>query len=725
MASLNVFPACRMRAFAALVTQELGVQVRMRGREICVRLGKPPIIFLPNLEYAREMDLLPIYGFCLHEAAHIAFTNPKIGAKAPNYLVKIIHNTVEDEYIERRLERNFPGARAMLTHAYVEGIKLVCGEHPVEKISYIAPEGRDKVLQYMKSVVGMDIDDAQLVEDVARRLEIERAAKLWILAARAYPIPLMDWESHPWRVVFEEATTPHARSTREAYEQALRIIERLGVRPVLPHDARPIEKISEARAAKDRVREARRLLRLARLEVEAEARKQSETTPEYAALNDAVERACESPDSAEAMVSEQQARDKYEEACRQIRAEVRERRASEIKTLAKDSSEKSAAARAAKAMAKQATELIKRRDAEVSPSVAKGAMEAVVEAQIKAYKGEGLDEELGTASSAKGDGEVTTTGRPGPDLSDAGKYMPLDRSLDRIEKIAATPSSKQAYDAARSTHARTIYETIERLRRLRSSKLTKIKHNAPEGRLDRRKTAAVGLGMAGAPVDLRHVWRALSVKNDAKVAMSLLIDCSGSMGGSAGSSGQTRIALARQAAACLAEVLSTLGIPHEILGHTTHDADAEKLEFAPADLETYSRVVPFRGYEFKSFTENAAVVSVFSDFPMQSNLDGEAVEWAARRLAARREKTKLLIVISDGMPCAEMSNSAELERHLYATAKRIEARRDDGLHLAALGIGEERVRSFYANAEVINAVEGLPAAVLGIVERVLAKIGSR
>src|SRR5476651_1957613 len=94
VASINVFPSCRMRAFAAMVTREFGVQVRMRGREICVRLSKPPVIFLPNLEYAREEDLLPIYGFCLHEAAHIAYTNPKVGARAPNYLLKIIWNTI-------------------------------------------------------------------------------------------------------------------------------------------------------------------------------------------------------------------------------------------------------------------------------------------------------------------------------------------------------------------------------------------------------------------------------------------------------------------------------------------------------------------------------------------------------------------------------------------------------------------------------------------------------
>ncbi len=333
MASINVFPSCRMRAFAAMVTREFGVQVRMRGREICVRLSKPPVIFLPNLEYAREEDLQPIYGFCLHEAAHIAYTNSKVGSKAPNYLVKMLHNAIEDEYIERRLERNFPGAREMLTCAYTKGIDLVCEGHPVQKASYIAPEGREAVLEFMKSV-GMDVEIATLVEDVAKRLEIERAAKLWILATRAYPIPLMDWGAHPWRTVFEEVTTPRARSTRDAYEQALRIIERLGVKPVLPNDARPVEKLADAKAAQDAAREARRMLKRARLDSRAEAKARIEAAPEFKAWNDARAKAKESPESDSASKAEQEARQKCDDAERRIRDEVRKRSMNPIYKLA-------------------------------------------------------------------------------------------------------------------------------------------------------------------------------------------------------------------------------------------------------------------------------------------------------------------------------------------------------------------------------------------------------
>src|ERR1019366_3497295 len=142
MSKISILPASRLRSFAALVTSELGVQVRLRCKSIHVRLSKPPVIFLPDMEGARECELLPIYGFCLHEAGHIRYTDRKIGADIPNYLVKLIHNAVEDEFIERMLERDFPGAREMLTRAYLEGIRAVFGDEPVVETTSWLPDDR-------------------------------------------------------------------------------------------------------------------------------------------------------------------------------------------------------------------------------------------------------------------------------------------------------------------------------------------------------------------------------------------------------------------------------------------------------------------------------------------------------------------------------------------------------------------------------------------------------
>jgi len=83
--------------------------------------------------------------------------------------------------------------------------------------------------------------------------------------------------------------------------------------------------------------------------------------------------------------------------------------------------------------------------------------------------------------------------------------------------------------------------------------------------------------------------------------------------------GKTSIEIARTAAACLSEVLRTLCIPHEILGHTTLTEQAEGMLKAGTiradDLNDFSRLVPFRGYVFKTFEENAVPTSLFKRRP--------------------------------------------------------------------------------------------------------------
>jgi len=214
MPKIEVFAQSRLRAFANLVTRELGVRVRLRGKEICVHYKKPPVIYLPAMDGAREQDLLPIYGFALHECAHLRYTDRKVSMSAPNYLVKILHNAIEDEFIERMLERDFPGAREMLTRAYVDGIKIVFGgKSVVAATSWLSDDRRDDVKAEMTKM-GMVTSDDAFIADVAKRIEILRVAKLWILEKRRYPLPLYDWPSHPWHAVFEKETTPRARNTK-------------------------------------------------------------------------------------------------------------------------------------------------------------------------------------------------------------------------------------------------------------------------------------------------------------------------------------------------------------------------------------------------------------------------------------------------------------------------------------------------------------------------------
>jgi len=295
----------------------------------------------------------------------------------------------------------------------------------------------------------------------------------------------------------------------------------------------------------------------------------------------------------------------------------------------------------------------------------------------------------------------------------ARRYLPYDRSLDTVARVPETPEAASEYAAACARHAGTIAEAREHLRRLYSPTLSRLKPNAEASRLDPRQAHKLGLALRGANADLSRVWRRLEVRRDPKVAVSLLLDCSGSMSGE-------KIALARDAACCLSEVMRALNVPHEILGHTTDEIRAPGV---PAEImRDYSRFVPFKGLIFKEFGESRTPTNLFTETFMEANLDGEAVLWAISRLAKRPERTKLCVVLSDGMPAASLSSTPELERHLYTVCKRAEAKEREGLFLVGLGITQERVREFYKNAVVINAVEELPRAVLGIVEAVLARV---
>ena len=60
-------------------------------------------------------------------------------------------------------------------------------------------------------------------------------------------------------------------------------------------------------------------------------------------------------------------------------------------------------------------------------------------------------------------------------------------------------------------------------------------------------------------------------------------------------------------------------------------------EVVAEDLGSFSRIVPFRGIVFKSFSENAVPSAVFSEVSQEDNLDGEGLAWGAARLAARPE----------------------------------------------------------------------------------------
>ena len=96
---------------------------------------------------------------------------------------------------------------------------------------------------------------------------------------------------------------------------------------------------------------------------------------------------------------------------------------------------------------------------------------------------------------------------------------------------------------------------------------------------------------------------------------------------------------------------------------------------------------------------------------LKENIDGEALEWAHRRLIKREENRKILLVISDGAPVDDSTLSVNpanyLEKHLRHIISKIET--TNRVQLLAIGIGHDVTR-YYKKAVTITDAEQLAGA---------------
>src|SRR4029078_5114862 len=92
---------------------------------------------------------------------------------------------------------------------------------------------------------------------------------------------------------------------------------------------------------------------------------------------------------------------------------------------------------------------------------------------------------------------------------------------------------------------------------------------------------------------------------------------------------------------------------------------------------------------------------------LKENIDGEALDWAHKRLLARSEQRKILMMISDGAPVDDSTLSVNpgnyLERHLRWVIEDIELR--SPVELIAIGIGHDVTRYYRRAVTIVDAEE--------------------
>ncbi|WP_054007944.1 cobaltochelatase subunit CobT [Cypionkella psychrotolerans] len=194
--------------------------------------------------------------------------------------------------------------------------------------------------------------------------------------------------------------------------------------------------------------------------------------------------------------------------------------------------------------------------------------------------------------------------------------------------------------------------------------------------------------------------------------VTLLIDNSGSMRG-------RPISIAAICADVLARTLERCSVKVEILGFTTRawkGGQSRERWLAQGRAQQPGRLNDLRHIIYKSADAPWRRVRpnlglMMKEGLLKENIDGEALEWAHRRMMARPEARRILMVISDGAPVDDSTLSVNpanfLEKHLRDVIAMVE--RKKAVELIAIGIGHDVTR-YYQRAVTITDVEQLAGA---------------
>src|SRR6266853_1448807 len=187
--------------------------------------------------------------------------------------------------------------------------------------------------------------------------------------------------------------------------------------------------------------------------------------------------------------------------------------------------------------------------------------------------------------------------------------------------------------------------------------------------------------------------------------VTLLLDNSGSMRG-------RPITVAATCADILARTLERCGVKVEILGFTTRawkGGQSREAWLAAGKPPNPGRLNDLRHIIYKSADapwrrSRKNLGLMMREGLLKENIDGEALDWAHKRLLARTEQRKILMMISDGAPVDASTLSVNpgnyLERHLRWVIEDIETRSPVEL----IAIGHDVTRYYRRAVTIVDAV---------------------
>lgn len=241
-----------------------------------------------------------------------------------------------------------------------------------------------------------------------------------------------------------------------------------------------------------------------------------------------------------------------------------------------------------------------------------------------------------------------------------------------------------------------------------------------------------------------RVFQKKHERREINTAVSLVIDLSGSMNAGAGN-GYTCMQVALQSAYAFADILSRLDIDFEVMGFSTQFSQEQSQDnkfwneykrFLKGTHTPASRTEGVIYYMFKDFNskfgqmERRAMATAHErdrgkvvKIDNNTNIDGEAIDFAVKRLKKTDAVRRIVMVFSDGMPnCStwfsgmQIGDTSEIYAHHRKVIKDAER---DGVEIIGIGLDSDCVEKLYKKSCTLNDVTDLPQVVMRELKAIL------
>ncbi len=222
--------------------------------------------------------------------------------------------------------------------------------------------------------------------------------------------------------------------------------------------------------------------------------------------------------------------------------------------------------------------------------------------------------------------------------------------------------------------------------------------------------------------DEQSVFRLPHSAARADVALTLLLDCSGSM--------KQHMEKLAPLVDLLTRALDMAGVATEVLGYTTNSWNGGRVmrdwrragkPAQPGRLNELCHMV-FKESGQPWRRSKPGLAAMLKPDLFRECVDGEALRWAAERLRAQETERRMLVVFSDGSPmdgATVLANDTHyLDRDLQHVARQLE--REAAIGLCAVGLGLD-LSAFFTRSTVLDLQNQTAAQALGDVLALLAR----